>query len=118
MLFLLSVLDIFSKYAWVVPLKDKGTTINNTFQNVLNKSECKPKKIWVDKGSQFYNKSLKSWLEKNDVEMYSAHSVAVAEAFIRTLKNKIYKYMTSLSKNVYIDKLDDMGHITYIKHRT
>ena len=53
---------------------------------------------------------MKSWLEKNGMEMYSTHNEGksfVAERFIRTLKNKIYKYMTSISKNVYIDKLDD-----------
>ena len=54
---------------------------------------------------------MKSWLEKNNIEMYSTHNEGksvVAERFIRTLKNKIYKYMTSISKNVYIDKLDDI----------
>ena len=54
---------------------------------------------------------MKSWLEKNAIEMYSTHNEgksAVAERFIRTLKNKIYEYMTSVSKNVYIDKLDDI----------
>ena len=54
---------------------------------------------------------MKSWLEKNDIEMYSTHNEGksvIAERFIRTLKNKIYKYMTSISKNVYIDKLDDI----------
>ena len=54
---------------------------------------------------------MKSWLEKNAIEMYSAHNKeksVVAERFIRTLKNKIYKYMTSVSKNVYIDMLDDI----------
>ena len=53
---------------------------------------------------------MKSWLEKNDIEIYSAHNEGksvVAERFIRTLKNKIYKYMTSMSKNMYINKLDD-----------
>ena len=54
---------------------------------------------------------MKSWLEKNDIEMYSTHNEGksvIAERFIRTLKNKIYKYMTSISKNVYIDKLEDI----------
>ena len=54
---------------------------------------------------------MKSWLEKNAIEMYSTHNDGksfIAERFIRTLKNKIYKYMTSVSKNVYIDKLDDI----------
>ena len=63
--FLLSVIDIYSKYAWVIPLKDKeGITITNAFQKVLDESKRKPNKIWVDKGSQFYNRSMKSWLEK------------------------------------------------------
>ena len=54
---------------------------------------------------------MKSWLEKNDVEMYSAHNEGksvIAERFIRTLKNKIYKYLTSVSRNVYVVKLDDI----------
>ena len=97
-------IDIYSKYAWVVPLKDKkGVTIANSFQKILDNSKRKPNKIWVDKGSEFYNRSIKSWLEKIDIEMYSTHNEGksvVAERFIRTLKNKIYKYMTSISKNV------------------
>ena len=78
---------------------------------MLDKSNRKLNKIWVDKGSEFYNRSMKSWLEANAVEMYSAHNEGksvVAERFIRTLKNKIYKYTTSISKNVYIDQLDDI----------
>ena len=63
--FLLCVIDIYSKYTWVVPLKDKkGVSIVNAFQNILNKSNRKPKKIWVDKGSEFYDRLMKSWLEK------------------------------------------------------
>ena len=65
----------------------------------------------VDKGSEFYNSSFKRWLKDNDIETYSMHnegkSVA-AERFIRTPKTKIYKYMTAISKNVYIDKLSDI----------
>ena len=81
------------------------------FKRILRKSNRKPNKIWVDKGSEFYNRSIKSWLEKNDMEMYSIlneRKSVLAERFIRTLKNKIYKYMTLISKNVYIDKLDDI----------
>ena len=110
--FLLCVIDIFSKYAWVAPLKDKkGISIVNAFQKILEESKRKPNKLWVDKGDEFYNNCFKKWLKDNDIEIYSIHnegkSVA-AERFIRTLKNKIYKYMTSISKNVYIDKLDDI----------
>ena len=71
----------------------------------------KPNKIWVEKGSELYNRWIKSWLEKNTVEMYLKHNEGkpvIAERFIRTSKNKIYKYMTLVSKHVYIDKLDDI----------
>ena len=110
--FLLCVIDIFSKYAWVVPLKDKkGISIVKAFQSILKQSNKKPNKIWVDKGSEFYNASFKKWLRDNDLVMYSTHNEGksvVAERFIRTIKSKIYKYMTSISKNVYVNKLDDI----------
>ena len=107
--FLLCVIDNYSKYAWVILLKD--ITIASAFQKILKESNRKPKKIWVDKGSEFHNRSMKSWLEKNDIEMYSTHNEGksvIAERFIRTLKNKIYEYMTSISKNPYINKLDEI----------
>ena len=121
--FLLCVIDIFSKYASVVPLKDKkGASIVNASQKILDKSGRKPNKIWVDKGSEFYNNSFKKWLKDNDIEMYSIHNEGksvVAERFIRTLKNKIYKYMTPISKNLYIDKLDDIvNECNNTYHRT
>ena len=104
------VIDFFSKYAWVVPLKDKkSVSIVDAFQKILDDSNRKPNKIWLDKGCEFYNSSLKKWLKDNDIEMCSIHNEVksiVAERFIRTLKTKIYKYMTVISKNVYIDKLN------------
>ena len=85
-------------------------------------SECKPNKIWADKGSAFYNNSFKKWLKDNDIEMYSIHNEGksvVAERFIRTLKNKIYKYMTLVSKNMYTDKLDGIvNEYSNTYHRT
>ena len=112
--FVLCVVDIFNKYAWVFPLKDKkGASIAAAFQSILKQPNKKPNKIWVDKGSEFYNTSFKQWLQDNNIVMYSAHNEGksvVAERFIRTLKNKIYKYMTSISKNVYIDKLNDIAN--------
>ena len=94
------------------PLTDKKRVIiTNAFQKMLDESKRKPNKMWVDKGSEFYHRSMKSWLEKNDIEMYSIHNEGksvVAERFTTTFENKIYKYMTSISKNVYIDKLDDI----------
>ena len=90
--FLLCVIYIFSKYAWVVPLKDKkGVSIATAFQSILKQSNRKPNKIWVDKGSEFYNASFKKWLQDNDIVMYSTNDEGksvVAERFIRTLKSK------------------------------
>ena len=110
--FLLCVIECV-KYAWVVPLKDKkGMSIVKAFQIILKQSNSrKPNKIGVDKGSEFYNASFKKWLQDNDIVMYSTHNKGksvVAEKSIRTLKRKIYKDITSISKNVYIDKLDDI----------
>ena len=68
--FLLCVYDIFSKYTWIIPLKDKkGITITNAFQKILDESNHKHNKIWVDKGSDIYNRSMKSELDKNDIEI-------------------------------------------------
>ena len=117
------VIDVFSKYAWVVPLKDKkGVTIVNIFQNILNSSKRQPSNIWVDKGSKFYNNLMKPLLENNDMKMYSTHNEekpVVAERFIRTLRKNIYKHMTSISKNVYTDELDDiLNEYNNTYHRT
>ena len=121
--FLLCVIDIYSKYAWVVPLKHKkGVTIVNAFQSILNESKRKPKKMWVDKGSEFYNSSMKSWLQDNNIEIYSTHNEGksvVAERFIRTLKTKIYNLHDFNIKNVYIEKSDDIvNEYNNIYHRT
>ena len=96
----------------VVLLKGKKSiTIVNAFQSILDNSGRELNKIWVDRGSEFYNKSFKKWLDDNDTEMYSTYNEeksVVAERFIRTLKNKIYKHMTPVSKNVYFGVLDDI----------
>ena len=110
--YLLCVIDLFSKYAWVIPLKDKkGESIVNSFQIALKKSERKPNKIWVDHDSEFYNNLFKMFLKNNDIEMHSTHNErksVVAERFTRTLKNKIYKHMKTVGENVYFDVLDDI----------
>ena len=95
-----------------------------------DKSGRKPNKIWVGKGSEFYNSSFKKWLKDNGIEMYSLHNEGkpvAAQRFrtlktrteLRTLKTKIYKYMTAISKNVYIDKLDEIvNEYNNTYHRT
>ena len=91
--YLLCAIDIFSKYAWVVPWKGKkGVSIVNAFQKSLDSSKREPNKIWVEQGSEFYNSLLKKFLKENNIVMYS-RSVA-AERFIKTLKKNIFKHMT------------------------
>ena len=100
----------------------KVITITNAFQKVLNESKSKPYKTWVNKGSKVYNRSMKPCLDKNAIEIYSTFNKeksVVPERFIRILKNKIYKYITSISKNVHIDKLDDIvNRYNNTYHRT
>ena len=91
--------------------KQKGVTIANAFQKILDKLKRKPNKIWADQGSEFYNSQFKKFLKDNNIEMYSKYNEGnsvVAEIFIKTLKNKIYKHMTAVSKDVYFDVLDDI----------
>ena len=105
------------------PIKDKnGITITNASQKILKESNRKSNKIWVDKGSEFYNSSMKSWLEKNDIEIYSAHnerkSVLLKDP-LGPYKIKFILYITSISKNVFIDKLDDrVNKYKYTYHST
>ena len=122
---LLCVIDLFSKYAWVVPIKDKkGASIVNAFKKILSDSNRKPNKIWVDQGSEFKvvnSKPFKDFLKLNNIEMYSTYKErksVVAERFSRTLKNKIFKHMTAISKNIYLDVLDDIDKYNNTVHRT
>ena len=118
--YLLCVMDVFNKYAWVKPLKDKkGKTVPNAFIEIVNESNRKPNKLWVGKGREFYNKLMQDWLDNSDVLMYSTHNEGnsvIAEKFIETLKYKIYKKMTandSKSDLPYLNKLVDQYNTTY-----
>ena len=93
---------MFSKYTWVAPLDKRGTSIINALQNILDNSNRKSNKICVDQGGEFYNKLFKRFLKINNVEMHSRYNEGksvVAERF-KTMKNKIFKHMTAVSKNV------------------
>ena len=120
--YLLCTVDLFSKYACVVPLKDKrGMNIVNAFQKIISKW-CKPNKIWVDQGGKFYSNLFKIFLKINNIERYSTYNEGksvVAERFIRTLKNKLFMHMTAVSKNVNYDMLDDIvNKYNNIVHRS
>ena len=121
--YLLCAIDLYSKYAFVIPLKDKkGISIVNAFNKIIKQSNRKPNKIWVDQGGEFYNNVFEKWLSDNDIIMYSTYNEGksvVAERFIRTLKNKLYKHMTTTGKNVYYDVLDDVvNKYNKTKHST
>ena len=89
------VIDVFTKYAWVKPLKNKeDKTVLNVFIEIVNESNRKPNKLWADQGGEFYNKLMQDWLDDSDILMYSTHNEGksvIAERFIKTLKSKIYK---------------------------
>ena len=97
-------IDIFSKYAWVVPLKDKkAVSIVNVFQKIISQGR-KPNKIWIDPGIEFYNNPFKRFLKINNIETYSTFNegkTVVAKRFIRA-------FIKTISKNVYFDGLDDI----------
>ena len=119
--YLLRVIDVFAKYAWVNILKDKkGKTVLNAFIEIANESNHKPNKLWVDQGRELYNKLMQEWLDNNDILIYSTHNEGksvIAERFIKTLKYKICKRMTvndSKSFFPYFNKLVDQYNNTYI----
>ena len=121
--YLLCAIDLYSKYAFVIPLKDKkGISILNAFDKIIKQYNRKPNKIWIDQGGEIYNNIFKKWLSDNDIIMYSKYNEGksvVAERFIRTLKGKLYKHMTAIGKNVYYDVLDDVvNKYNNTKHST
>ena len=122
-IYLLCVIDLYSKYAFVIPLKDKkGVSIINAFDKIIKQSNRKPNKMWVDQGGEFYNNVFEKWLSDNDIIMYSTYNEGksvVAKRFTRTLKNKLYKYVTAIGKNVYYNALDDVvNKYNNTKHST
>ena len=121
--YLLCAIDLYSKYAFVIPLKDKkGISVTNGFNKIIKQSNRKPNKMWIGQGGEFYNNLFKKWLSDNDIIMYSTYNEGksvVAERFIRTLKSKLYKHMTAIGKNVYYDVLDDaVNKYNNTKHST
>ena len=120
--YLLCAIDLYSKYAFVVPLKDKkGISIVNAFDKIIKQSNRRAKGT-SDQGSEFYNNNFKKWLSDNNIIMYSTYNESksvVAERFIEILENKLYKHMTATGKNVYYDVLDNVvNEYNNTKHST
>ena len=103
--FLLLVIDIFSKYGWIIPLKNKeGKTVAPALKTIFK--ERKPEKMWVDKGKEFYNKDVKELIELYSTE--NEEKSSVVERWIRTMKEKMWKYFTDNNTNHYVDILPDL----------
>ena len=100
--YLLAVTDVFSKYGWLIPLKDKtGKSVASALKTIFE--ERKPEKMWVDKGKEFYNKDVKDLIELYSTE--NEEKSSVVERWIRTMKEKMWKYFTANSTNVYLNQL-------------
>ena len=103
--FLLLVIDTFSKYGWIIPLKDKkGETMAKELKELFKKR--KPEKLWTDKGREFYNKDVKDLVELYSTE--NEEKSSIAERWIRTIKEKMWKYFTDNNTYNYIDVLPDL----------
>ena len=109
--YLLTCIDIFSKFAWVIPLKDKrGITIKNTLEKIFK--QRKPKFLWTDRGTEFYNKQVQDLLNENNIKLYSTNNSeiksAVIERFNRTFKNMMYKKFTENNNTIFYNILDEL----------
>ena len=102
------VLDLFSKYGWIVPLKDKkGETVAEAFKTIFKEGR-KPQYLWTDKGKEYYDKNMRELLEKNNIILYSTENEeksSVCERWNRTIKTKMWKQFTVQGNTVYLDIL-------------
>ena len=105
--YLLTVIDVYSKYAWIIPLKTKSSSsIIEAFTELFK--DRKPKKLWTDSGKEFLNKEFKQFLNKNNVEIYQTFNegkAVVVERFNRTIKEKMWRYFTEHNTKKYLDIL-------------
>ena len=112
--YILTVIDLYTKYAWAIPLKTKtGEDVKNGFVKILKESKRKPKKLWCDKGKEFYNSIMNNFLEKHNVKIYSVESefkAGVVERFNRTLKEKMWKQFTIQGNQKWFDILPKLLH--------
>ena len=103
--YLLMVIDIFSKYGWIVPFKDKKSeTVTKAFQNIFEEGN-KPEYLWTDKGPEFYNKHMKDLLNKHNIKLYSTENEeksSVVERWNRTIKTKMWRQFTAQGNTMYL----------------
>ena len=109
--YLLTCIDIFSKFAWVIPLKNKrGITIKSALEKMFK--QRKPKFLWTDRGTEFYNKQVQDLLNEINIKLYSTNNSeiksAVIERFNRTFKNMMYKKFTENNNTIFYNILDEL----------
>ena len=119
--YLLMVLDLFSKYGWIVPLKTKtGLEVSGALASIFR--ENKPKMLWVDKGKEYYNRHVLDLLAKDQIQIYSTENEeksSVCERWNRTIKTKMYKKFTIQNNTVYIGILPKiLSSYNNSKHRS
>ena len=110
--FLLTVIDVLSKYAWAVPLKDKtGDSIIRAFQHIFKKDRRQPRYLRTDKGTEFVNQKFQKFLKEKGIHFFTSNNetkAAVVERFNRTLKNRMWKYFSANNTRRYIDVLPQL----------
>ena len=111
--YILMVIDLYTRYAWAVPLKNKtGESTKEAFETLFeNNPERIPNKLWVDHGNEFYNKIMDKFLKENEIEIYSTQNegkAVVIERFNRTIKHWMYKKFTERGNRIWIDILPEL----------
>ena len=110
--YLLMVKDVFSKYGWIKPLKDKKTeNVSKAFDDIFKSSKRLPKMLWTDKGSEFISKHFKECLKREGIKLYHTENEeksSVVERWNKTMKNRMWKMFTVNNNTVYWDKIDKL----------
>ena len=110
--YLLTVLDVLSKYAWVQPLKDKtGVALVHAFEKILKGRRRHPNRLQTDRGKEFYNRTFQRWLDEQGIQHFSTEwdaKASVVERFNRTLKERLYRYFTAANTLQFDDVLPEL----------
>ena len=110
--FILTVIDVYTRYAWAKPLKNKSAIeVKNAIESIIKESKAYPKKFYVDEGKEFYNKTLDNLRNKLKIDIYSTYGVAhssIIERFNRSLKSLMYKQFTLNQNRVWYNILDQL----------
>ena len=111
--YLLCVIDVFSKFPWVIPIQNKmGKTLIKAFQSIVQKSKRKPLSLQTDKGTEFKNKLFQQYLKKNQIHFFTTENpetkASTVERFQRALKKRMWKYFTHKKTRRYTDVLNSL----------